>query len=278
MAEWIEIEDGPAGERGRVRVDRRGTGPTALLLVGGMTQTLASWGGQLRPLSARRTAIAYEARGQGMTALSLTDCSLAQHVRDFAALVPALGLRAPVDLCGFSFGGRLALAVAAEAPQLVRKLVVCGVGLDRSIVARLIVQGWIAALRTGDLEALARVSLPDIVGPDYLAANEHLIEPMIRASIERNRYDGVAALMHATQTLPPDSPWTTAALARRVAAAGVPALCIGGALDRLAAPDDVRALAEVLGAEAVVLDRVGHTVAIEAAAAWRGAVEGFLDR
>ncbi len=280
MPEWIEIEDAPAGAgaTGRVRVDRRGHGGTPLVLVGGMTQTLASWGGQLRPLSERRQAIAYEARGQGTTALSLADCSLAQHVRDFAALVPALGLAAPVDLCGFSFGGRLALAVAATQPQLVRRLVVCGVGLDRSIVAQLIVRGWIAALQTGDLEALARVSLPDIVGPEYLEANAHLIEPMVRASIERNRYDGVLALMQATQTLPPDSPWTTAALAERVAAHGVPTLCIGGALDRLAAPDDVRALAAVLGGDAVVLARVGHTVAIEAAGPWRTALEGFLDR
>ena len=53
MPEWIEIPDG--GRTGRVRIDRRAsTSPLpTIVLVGGMTQTLASWGAQLRPLSER---------------------------------------------------------------------------------------------------------------------------------------------------------------------------------------------------------------------------------
>ncbi|MBK8239236.1 MAG: alpha/beta fold hydrolase [Deltaproteobacteria bacterium] len=277
MPEWIDL----ARRGGRMRVDRRpceADDRPALLLIGGMTQTLASWGAHLRPLSERRETIVYEARGQGMTELPLDDCSLPQQVEDFAALVDALGLRTPVDLCGFSFGGRVALAIAAAAPALLRRVAICGVGLDRSVVARLVVQGWIAALATGDLEALARVSLPDILGPAYLARHAGSIEAMVRASIERNRYDGVLALMRQTQQLADDSPWTTAALAERAGAAGVDALCIGGALDRLAAPADVRALAERLHADAIIIDDVGHTVAIEAPQPWRAALEGFLDR
>lgn len=277
MPEWIDLPT----RGGRVRVDRRRCDTDErppLLLIGGMTQTLASWGAHLRPLSARRECIVYEARGQGLTELPLDDCSLPQHVEDFAALLEALALRSPVDLCGFSFGGRVASAIAATRPELLRRVGICGVGLDRSVVARLIVQGWIAALATGDLEALARVSLPDILGPAYLARHEGSIEAMVRASMDRNRYDGVLALMRQTQQLGPDSPWTTAALAERMAAAGVDAWCCGGALDRLAAPDDVRALADRIGATATILDDVGHTVAIEAAQAWRDAFEAFLDR
>lgn len=284
MAEWIEIPDAAAaGAPGRVRVDRRRPEQAAtpprppVVLVGGMTQTLASWGTQLRPLAADRVVVAYEARGQGSTELSLDDCSLARHVDDFAALHHALGFTAPVDLCGFSFGGRLALAVAARRPDLVRRLVVAGVALDRGIVGRLIVDGWMAALRTGDLEALARVSLPDILGPAYLEAHAAMIEPMIRASMERNRYDGVVALMRATLGLPADSPWASAALARSARDAGVVALCIGGALDRLAPPREVAALAVELGAGYHVIDDVGHTVAIEAPTRWREHVVAFLD-
>lgn len=282
MPDWIEIPDAAAaGTIGRVRIDRRppegGPGRTPLLVVGGMTQTLASWGGQLRGLSERREVVAYEARGQGSTALSLADCSLARQVDDFAALHDALGYAGPVDLCGFSFGGRLALAVAARRPELIRRLVVSGVALDRGIVGRLIVRGWIAALGTGDLEALARVTLADILGPAYLAKHEAMIESMVRASVDRNRYEGVLALMRATLDLPEGSPWATAALASDVRAASIPALCIGGALDRLAAPDDVAALAAELGGAVHILADVGHTVAIEAPVPWREHVLAFLD-
>jgi pimeloyl-ACP methyl ester carboxylesterase len=280
VPELVEIPDPVAGSdaRGRVRVDRRAPvrdeGRPPIVVLGGMTQTLASWGAQTRPLSERRTVVVYEARGQGTTELALGDCTLARHVEDFASLHAALGLAGPVDLCGFSFGGRVALAVAAERPELVRKLLLSGVALDRGVVGRLIVQGWMAALRTGDLEALARVSLPDILGPAYLEANAKLVEPMVRASIERNRYDGVVALMRSTLDLPPDSPWMPSALAARVRA---PTLCISGALDRLAPPAEVAALAEILGAAHHVVPDVGHTVAIEAPTLWRDAALEFLD-
>ncbi|HWB82149.1 MAG TPA: alpha/beta fold hydrolase [Nannocystaceae bacterium] len=248
------------------------------MLIGGMTQTLASWGAQIRPLSERREVVAYEARGQGMTELALDDCTLPRHVEDFAALHEALALGGPVDLCGFSFGGRVALAIAAERPELVHRLVLSGVALDRGLVGRLIVRGWLAALATGNLEALARVSLPDILGPTYLEANAALIEPMVRASIERNRYDGVLALMRGTIDLPEGSPWTAGPLAARIRAHGIAALCTGGALDRLAPPDEVAALADALVGEHVTIAGAGHTIAIETPQTWRDHALAFLDR
>lgn len=276
MAQWVAIADG------RVRVDRRAAqrdeGRAPIVLIGGMTQTLASWGAQIRPLSERREVVAYEARGQGTTELSLDDCTLPRHVEDFAALHAALGLGGPVDLCGFSFGGRVALAIAAERPELVHRLVLSGVALDRGLVGRLIVRGWLAALDTGNLEALARVSLPDILGPVYLAANVALIEPMVRASIERNNYDGVLALMRSTIDLPEGSPWTAGPLAARIRAHGIAALCLGGALDRLAPPDEVAALADALAAEHATIANAGHTIAIETPQAWRDHALAFLDR
>ncbi len=261
-----------------MRVDRRAPavdeGRPPIVLVGGMTQTLSSWGAHVRPLAERRPVIVYEARGQGTTELALADCSVPRHVEDFANLHAALGVSGPVDLCGFSFGGRIAIAIAAERPDLVRKLVCSGVALDRGVLGRLIVQGWRAALGTGDLEALARVSLPDILGPAYLEANAKLVDAMVRASIERNRYEGVVALMRATLDLPADSPWLPGTLAARVRA---PTLCLSGALDRLAPPAEAAALAALLHAEHHVFPDVGHTVAIEAPIAWREAVLAFLD-
>lgn len=262
-----------------MRVDRRSCaraqGKSPLLLLGGLTQTLASWGAQLRPLAEQRPVVTVELRGQGTSELSLADCSLAQQVQDLVQLHRALGLVGPIDVSGFSFGGRVALAFAAEHPELVRRLVLSGVALERSIVGRLVVRGWLACLKTGDLEALARVSLTDILGPAYLEANAHLVEPMIRASMERNRYEGVVALMHATLDLPDDSPWSATSLAPRVR---VPTLCLGGALDPLAPPDEVAALAEAMSAEHRTFDGVGHTIAIEAPQPWRETVLEFLDR
>ncbi len=277
MPESVAIPDLPAGPHGTgsLRVDHRdGPGATTLVLLGGMTQTLASWSGQLRPMSAKRPVLAYEARGQGGTELSVDRCGFEEHVSDFEALLDAKGLQ-QVDLAGFSFGGRVSLAVAATLPHRVRRLVVSGVALDRGVLGKLIVSGWIATLRTGDLEALARVSLPDILGPAYLEKHAHLVEGMIKAAKTRNRYEGVKALFEQTMNLPAESAWQPRALAPKLQA---PVLTIGGSLDRLAPPSEVRALAELCGGQFLEVPEAGHTVAIEAPQTWRDAVEAFLDR
>lgn len=280
MPELVPIPDpvAPTGASGRVRVDRRGAstgGRPPLVIVGGMTQTLASWGGQLRPLSADREVIVYEARGQGQTELALTDVSLARHVHDFAALLTALGVAGPVDLCGFSFGGRVALAIAADRPELVRRLVVTGVSAGRGALGRIVVRGWRAALATGDLEALAWISLADTLGPDYLDRNEHLLPAIVRAIMTRNNYAGIRALFEQTLGDDPGLSYHPTRLAPRVAC---PVLLLAGALDRLAPAAELAALAALFPSPAAhhVVPDVGHTVAIEAPEVWRAHVQKFL--
>ncbi|MCB9568923.1 MAG: alpha/beta fold hydrolase [Myxococcales bacterium] len=285
MPEWIRVPDRASpGGVGQLRVDRRGPleAPGAappLVVIGGMTQTLTSWSGQIRALAAARQVIVYEARGQGQRALSVDDVSPAVHVADFEALLGALEIAGPVDLCGFSFGGRMALAIAAEAPARVRRLVVSGVSAGRGVVGRLIVRAWREALRTGDLEALAWVSLTDILGPAYLERYAHMIEPMIKATVQRNDYEGIRALFEATLDDGPDAPHAPLRLAPRIAA---PTLLLVGELDRVAPAADLEGLAAAFarpgGAEWGILPGVGHTIPIEAPEAWRARVLDFLDR
>jgi 3-oxoadipate enol-lactonase len=272
MASFVQVPGG------RIRIDRRvpqnDGGRPPLVLLGGMTQTIHSWGGQLRPLSRTREVIAYEARGQGATDLDVADCSLPRHVEDFANLLDALDLAGAVDLCGFSFGGRVSLAIAATRPDRVRRLVLSGVGLGRGIVGQLIVQAWIASLATGDLDALARISLPDILGPTYLEAHAHLVPSMVKTAVDRNRYEAITALFRDTMGHDVDAAWSVAALAEKVPGA---TLVMGGALDRLAPPAEVEALAGALGGQHRTFPDAGHTIPIEAAGPWRAAVETFLD-
>ncbi len=284
MPELVEIPDpiaGP-GRAGQVRVDRRrpvvpddAAPPPPLVILGGMTQTLSSWGGQARPLSAVREVIVYEARGQGQSTLALDDVTPPVHVDDFERLMDALGVAGPVDLCGFSFGGRIALAIAAERPARVRRLVLSGVSAGRGALGRVIVRAWRESLATGSLEALAWLSLADTLGPAYLTANEAVLESIVKATIQRNRFEGISALF--SQTLHDDmtSPWHPLQLAPRVRA---PALLLAGELDRLAPAGELAALAAAFAPAArfEVLPGVGHTVAIEAPERWRALVLGFL--
>nr|WP_276602588.1 alpha/beta hydrolase [Nannocystis pusilla] len=281
VPEPITIPDPVAGPGavGQVQIDRHpgpsdGTAPP-LVIVGGMTQTLASWGAQVRPLSAQRPVLVYEARGQGQTRLATRDVSPPVHVGDFEHLLDALGVTEPVDLCGFSFGGRIALGIAAERPERVRRLVLSGVGAGRGALARVILRAWREALGTGDLEALAWLSLADTLGPRYLEANESVLAAFVKATVRRNAYENTAALFAQTLDDGPDSLWAPLKLAPRVRA---PVLLLAGELDRLASPSELEALAAAFPtpARVEVLPDVGHTVAIEAPEPWRARVLEFL--
>ncbi|MCY0990983.1 alpha/beta hydrolase [Nannocystis sp. ILAH1] len=281
MPEPITIHDPVAGPGavGQVQIDRHagpsdGTAPP-LVIVGGMTQTLASWGAHVRPLSAQRPVLVYEARGQGQTRLATRDVSPPVHVGDFEHLLDALGVTEPVDLCGFSFGGRIALGIAAERPTRVRRLVLSGVGAGRGALGRVILRAWREALKTGDLEALAWLSLADTLGPGYLEANESVLAAFVKATVRRNSYENTAALFAQTLDDGPDSPWAPLRLAPRVRA---PVLLLTGELDRLASPSELEVLAAAFPgpARVEVLPDVGHTVAIEAPEPWRARVLDFL--
>jgi pimeloyl-ACP methyl ester carboxylesterase len=278
VPEFLALPD-PGHAPGRVRVDRRGPlGPAAsappLVLLGGMTQTLSSWGGHVRPLAQDRLVIVYEARGQGQTELSLADVSPPRHVDDFIHLLDSLQLER-VDLCGFSFGGRVALAVAAAHPERLRRLVVTGVSAGRGALGRVIVRAWRAALATGDLECLAWLSLADTLGPAYLQAHERLIPAMVKAVQDRNSYAGIRALFEQTLGDDDASPWHPTNLAPKIP---VPALLLAGEHDRLAPAADLAALADLFPTQAEhhVVPGVGHTVPIEAADVWQAHVRRFL--
>jgi hypothetical protein len=114
-----------------------------IILIGGTAQVIASWQGHIQALGKDRRLIIYETRGQGRrTVLDLNKASLDTHIEDFRRIHAALQLNGPVDLCGFSFGGRVSLGVAAQAPELVRRLVLTGVPAERDAVGRLILQSW----------------------------------------------------------------------------------------------------------------------------------------
>jgi pimeloyl-ACP methyl ester carboxylesterase len=281
VSELVTIPDpGAPGGVGRIRLDRRPPasapiGPP-LVILGGMTQTLASWSAHLRSFAQGREVIAYEARGQGHSELDLRDASPARHIADFCALLDALAIPGPVDLCGFSFGGRLALAIAAAHPGRVRRLVVSGVSAGRGALGRVIVRGWRAALQTGDLNALAWISLADTLGADYLSRHEAMLPAFVEATVQRNSYAGIRALFEQTMDDVAAAAFAPLALAAQIRA---PTLLLCGEHDRLAPAADLEALALAFTphAEREIVAGAGHTVAIEAPTPWRARVLAFLD-
>jgi 2-succinyl-6-hydroxy-2,4-cyclohexadiene-1-carboxylate synthase len=105
----------------RYAVHRSGDGPLPpLLLLHGFTGSRASWNHLLPRLEADRQIITIDLPGHGDTSAPETPARahFQRVATDLAALFPA-----PLDVLGYSMGGRLALAFALEHPQHVRRLV-----------------------------------------------------------------------------------------------------------------------------------------------------------
>ena len=112
-------------------------------------------------------------------------------------LLETLGL-ARVDLCGFSFGSRIAMRLALLDPERVRRMVLIGCAHRETVLRRWIVQGWLDALNTGGLEHCFRIVTPSIVGESWLARHEWMHDNMLAAFVRRNHPESMRRLLADT--------------------------------------------------------------------------------
>jgi len=107
-----------------------GSGPPLVLLHGGLMMIGLNFGPLLEPLAENRQVIAVELQGHGHTADTDRVMTIAALASDVIALLDLLGLD-KVDVFGFSLGGLVAYAIAIEAPDRVRKLIVASADAHR---------------------------------------------------------------------------------------------------------------------------------------------------
>jgi pimeloyl-ACP methyl ester carboxylesterase len=133
--------------------------------------------------------VAPDLRGRGQTDKPATGYSMAEHAADVLGLLDALGLRR-VILTGHSFGGYVAIYIAARFPERVEKLIV--------IDAAITLNPRVNELLKPSLDRLTRVSpsvdayLSEAREAPHLAGywDDH-IEQYFRAEIQENS-DGTA--------------------------------------------------------------------------------------
>lgn len=106
-----------------------GTGEPLLLLHGGLMSC-----DMFRPviptLGAGRQVIAVDAHGHGRTSLAGKHFDYVAQADDMAALVAKLG-HAQVDVVGYSMGGAIAFRLAAQHPEVVRRLAMVSTTFSR---------------------------------------------------------------------------------------------------------------------------------------------------
>lgn len=242
-------------------VERRGAGPR-VVAVHGFTQTARCWGPLLDDLAADHEVVAVDAPGHGRSRHD--DAAFL----DAAALIGAAG--GPGTYLGYSMGGRLCLRLAADRPDLVRRLVLVGAtaGIedpaeradrrrsDEALAARLEAIGIDAFLD----EWLA---LPLFAG----------LDPPARAVPERrrNRAAGLAASLRHCGSGAQEPVWD------RLGALRMPVLVTAGERDAKFVALG-RRVAAAIGPSAVfaTVPGAGHTAHLEQPAAFAAVLRRWL--
>ncbi|MFW5968186.1 MAG: alpha/beta fold hydrolase [Persicimonas sp.] len=239
-----------------------------VVFLNGMTQSTAHWKSQAKGFAERGfRVLTYGARGQGDSELGDEEITLELHADDLAALLDEVDVD-KAHLVGFSHGARVALGAANFHPDRLDRLVLCSATAQSTALARTIVRSWHAVLTNGGLEAMSWSALPTILGNDFLAQNEEILDGIVRAAIQRNNPEGVRALLEALMDFP-----ELDQLAENVDAK---TLVVSADEDLLVTADGAEKLADLLGGEHRLIEGVGHTIPIEAPEAFRDVVIEFL--
>jgi len=108
-----------------IHVEEQGSGPTVVLLHGftGSASTMADIGQRLGPR--RQLRIDLIGHGQSASPDNPRHYSMHATIRQFAGVIETLADQ-PVDLLGYSLGGRVALSLLVARPDLVRKATLIG--------------------------------------------------------------------------------------------------------------------------------------------------------
>ncbi|VEU44710.1 unnamed protein product [Pseudo-nitzschia multistriata] len=291
-----------------------------LVLLGGIAQTKSSWDHHLGALAEHRQVLVYECIGQGEKAIddNNLDASLPAQARRLLEQLDAeftTGGRSNdddnqlvVDIAGFSFGGRVAMAAAClqtdgvsqkipdHARVRIRRLHLTGVGCDRSDYGHVAMRSFSELIKSDpSLRSFAWSILLATYSPAYLRGlPERTLERLVDFIASSNNADGLLAILDQAEVSDVEDPWHVVNMADRLVSSGetpefsegtgskgavTGKLCVGE-FDRMAPVEGVALLQKKLGwirHGVDVLPDCGHAVVLEQPRAWRESVLSFLN-
>ena len=250
-----------------------------MLLIHGFTGSSLSWGDRLIDglVSAGRSPILFDLPGHGRHAGDLDPAHYTlEHVDAelVRAVTPVGSGPVPVDVVGYSMGGRLALAFAVRHPELVTSLVLesasAGLETTREREARLRTDEALAQrLERDGIEAFV-----DLWESHPFFASRRRLSPEVRALHRglrlRNDPRSLAASLRGLGAGSLASFWDD------LPGLDIPTLLIVGEEDTKFVEVNRRMAERLPDVRLAVAAAAGHTVHLEQPEAWLEAVVGFL--
>ncbi len=259
----VTVSDG-----GRIHVVERGEGPP-LVLVHGVTLSVATWTPQLRALAGRHRVIAVDQRGHGQSIAGEDGYSMDRLADDLAEVLVALDVTDAV-LVGHSMGGMVAQLMSVRHPDVLHRRV-AGLALVATAAGPLVPGLGGAALAELLAGAVGRgLHRAERRGKGIFFSDDQSAW-VTRASFgSRPSPADVELARSMISAMPPAAlagligPLLAFDVRHRIRRIDRPTLIVVGTRDVLTPPRMSRALHELIaGSELVVIPGCGHMVMLE---------------
>jgi 3-oxoadipate enol-lactonase len=240
--------------------------PVLVLNNGVIMNAATSWVFQTSVLVKNYRLLQYDFRGQGQSDHPKGPYSMEMHAKDLAELLDALEIR-KAHIAGISYGGEVAQAFVLKYPEKTLSLILADTVSEVQSELRLVVEGWIDALRLGDATAFFNATVPWNFSPQFVRANPEL---MADAQKRYALLDFQAVILLCECFLEVD--FTT-----RLNEIKAPTCVIVGEKDLLKGPEYARIIArEIPNTELHILIGSGHATCWERPAEFNSVILGFL--
>lgn len=244
-----------------------GSGPPVVLLHGvGLNQSI--WAGQVRALESDFQAITYDLLGHGRSAPAGPNAPLADWVNQLDDVVRNLALE-KFALVGFSFGGLIAQAYAAQHSRMIDRLVLMSTVYDRSEAERAGVFARLEVVRRDGPQATIATALSRWFSSEFSKANPEVMnqyEILLRGNDTASFLSAYECFAAADQ----DQVGALSEFNR-------PTLVVTGELDTGSTPDMARKLAVMIpGAECSIIAGGRHMMPVEMSDEVNSVLLGFL--
>jgi pimeloyl-ACP methyl ester carboxylesterase len=239
-----------------------------LVLIHGAGDNLNMWYHQVPAFSKNYRLITYDVRGSGKTESPKGDYSISLFANDVYELMRGIKVEDAYFL-GYSMGGRVALELALNHPEMVKALILANSSFGlippspEAVERRRVM---VELLDKGDINRFAEMMITAAFSPNFKSQNPIEFKKYMCVKLQ-NKPDGLTRLMRAlgAPTSPPD-----------LSKVKCPALLIAGENDQYMGIDQAKQARErIIGSKIVILP-TGHAAAIEMPDKFNAVVFEFL--
>jgi (E)-2-((N-methylformamido)methylene)succinate hydrolase len=250
-----------------LEISGRGT-PVVLLHGVGLNQSI--WAGQAKALESDFQAITYDLLGHGRSDPAGPNAPLADWVNQLVDVVRNLALK-KFTLVGFSFGGLIAQAYAAQHSRMIERLVLMSTVYDRSEAQRASVFARLEVVKRDGPKATIPAALSRWFSPEFSKANPETMN-LYEALLRGNDTASFLSAYECFATADRDLVGALAEFDR-------PTLIMTGELDTGSTPAMAQKLAVMIpGAECSIIAGGRHMMLVEKPDEVSSVLHGFLKK